>query len=371
MTLTIDTKRPIHRAIAWGIRAPSPHNTQAWKFRPVSDTAALLYVDDNRLLPATDPPARQIHIGAGCCIETLAIGMTTEGYDTEVQLLPDGPYGLDEIGRKPVASIELRPRSATRPDELADAIGRRQTNRKPYTGPPLADTEAEHLRAFLPPDTVDMSTFNNLDAMRPLLDIFYRAYEIEVTTRHLWEETRRWWRFNEQQRRTLRDGLSVPQSGIDGLKRHIIEWTLRNGDPKRWFSRISTRSTLSTLRKGFASARGVVLLTTATNQQVDWIRAGRAFARAHLGLTQLGLTCTPNSQVLQEYPEMAALQREFNELVGVRDPQKAQMALRVGRAEHSYVAPRRDPSQFVIDGAPGTVLGDARLPMYAHTDRPS
>ena len=154
----------------------------------MSDTAALLYVDENRLLPATDPPARQIHIGAGCCIETLAIGMTTEGYDSEVQLLPDGPYGLDEIGRKPVAGIELRPRSATRPDELADAIGRRQTNRKPYTGPLLADIEAEHLRAFLPPDTVDMSTFNDLDAMRPLLDIFYRAYEIEVTTRRLWEE---------------------------------------------------------------------------------------------------------------------------------------------------------------------------------------
>ena len=181
--------------------------------------------------------------------------------------------------------------------------------------------------------------------MRPLLDIFYRAYEIEVTTRHLWEETRRWWRFNEQQRRTLRDGLSVPQSGIDGLQRHIIEWTMRNGDPKRWFSRISTRSTLSTLRKGFASARGIVLLTTATNQQVDWIRAGRAFARAHLGLTQLGLTCTPNSQVLQEYPEMAALQREYNELIGVRDPQKVQMALprRPGRTFLRRPTPRPQP----------------------------
>ena len=206
-----------------------------------------------------------------------------------------------------------------------------------------------------------MSTFNDPDAMRPLLDMFYRAYEIEVKTRHRWEETRLWWRFNEQQRRTLRDGLSVPQSGVDGLKRYIIERSMRNGDPKRWFGRFSTRSTLSTLRKGFASARAVVLLTTTTNQQIDWIRAGRAFARAHLGLTQLGLTCTPNSQVLQEYPEMAALQREFNELVGVRDPQKVQMALRVGRAERSYIAPRRDPSQFVIDGAPGTVPGDDRL----------
>jgi hypothetical protein len=353
MTLTVDSQHPILRAISWGIRAPSPHNTQAWKFRPLSETTALLYVDQERLLPATDPPARQIHIGAGCCIETLAVGMTTEGYHTAVELLPDGPYGLDEIGRKPVASIELRPGAVTGPDELADAIGRRQTNRKPYTGPLFTETEAERLRAFLPPDTVEMVTFNHPDAIRPLIDTFYRAYEIEVSTRHLWEETRRWWRFNEVQRRTLRDGLSVPQSGVDGLKRRFIEWTMRNGDPKRWFSRFSTRSTLRTLRKGFESARGVVLLTTKTNQQIDWLRAGRAFARAHLGLTKLGLTCAPNSQVLQEYPEMAALQREFNELVGVRDPQKVQMAFRVGRAERAYVSPRRDRNDFVIDPAPG------------------
>jgi hypothetical protein len=351
MTLTVDTRRPILGAIAWGIRAPSPHNTQAWKFQPLSDMAALLYVDEERLLPATDPPARQIHIGAGCCIETLAVGMTTEGYDTNVEVLPDGPYGLDEIGHKPVAHIELRPRSATRPDPLANAIGRRQTNRKPYTGPWLADNEAEQLRSYMPPSHVAISTFNHPDAVRPLLDIFYRAYEIEITTRHLWDETRHWFRFNEQQRRTLRDGLSVPQSGVDGLKRHFIEWTLHDGDPKRWFSRFSTRSMLSTLRKSIGSGRGVMLLTTPTNQQVDWIRAGRAFARVHLGLTQLGLTCNPNSQVLQEYPEMAALQREFNELVGVRDPQKVQMAARVGRADRAYVAPRRDPSDFVLDSA--------------------
>jgi hypothetical protein len=41
-----------------------------------------------------------------------------------------------------------------------------------------------------------------------------------------------------------------------------------------------------------------------TNHQSDWLRVGRAFARVHLALTRLGMTCQPNSQVLQEYPEM-------------------------------------------------------------------
>jgi hypothetical protein len=350
----IDPQRPIIRAIAWGIQAPNPHNTQAWKFRPVSDTGALLYIDERRLLPVTDPPARQIHIGAGCCIETLAVGMSSEGYQTDVELLPDGPHGVEEVGRKPVARIELRPGPVTRPDELADAVGRRQTNRKPYTGPLLTDAEADQIRASVPPGTVEVLTFNEPGAMRPLLDVFYRACEIEITSRRLYEETRIWFRFNEAQRRAHRDGLSVPQVGIDGLKRRLVEWTLRDGDPQRWFGRRTLSSTLKTLRRGIDSARGIVLLKTATNGQVDWLDAGRAFARAHLGLTQLGLTCNPYSQVLQEYPEMAVLQGQFNELVAVRDPQKIQMAVRVGRAEHAYPAPRRDPGDFVVDGSAPT-----------------
>jgi hypothetical protein len=32
---------PWFRAIAYGIRAPNPHNTQAWRFQPLSDSEAL------------------------------------------------------------------------------------------------------------------------------------------------------------------------------------------------------------------------------------------------------------------------------------------------------------------------------------------
>ena len=202
MTQLLDPQSPIVRAIAWGIQSPNPHNTQAWKFYAVSETAALLYVDERRLLPVTDPPARQIHIGAGCCLETLAIGMTTEGYATDVDLLPDGPYGFEEIGTKPVARIELLPEQAIRRDELADAIGRRQTNRKPYTGPLLTDAEAHEIRSLIASETIQILTVNEPEAMRPLLDVFCRAWEIEVNTRRLYEETRIWFRFDEAQRRT-------------------------------------------------------------------------------------------------------------------------------------------------------------------------
>lgn len=47
---------PISRAIAYGINAPNPHNTQAWKIKHISDLETLVYLDEHRLLPMTDPP---------------------------------------------------------------------------------------------------------------------------------------------------------------------------------------------------------------------------------------------------------------------------------------------------------------------------
>jgi hypothetical protein len=341
---------PLLQAIAYGIRAPNPHNTQAWRFEPLSDTAALLFIDERRLLPATDPPARQIHIGAGCCIEMLAVGMSLHGYETEVEYLPAGAHGLEEIGRKPVARITLVPDRAEPPDGLAEFISQRQTNRKPYGGPLLSADEEAAVRAEAESDAFDLLILRQPEAMRPLVEVFDRAWQIEATTPHLYEETRIWFRFNEEQRQRERDGLSIPQLGIDGPRRRLTEWTLRNGDPKRWFSSLSIRSTLRSNRKAVDSAKGFVLLKTATNEQLDWLKAGRGFARLALALTRLGLTSHPFSQVLQEYPEMAELQARFNQLLNVGEPEKVQMAIRVGRAERAYPAPRRDPHDFVREG---------------------
>jgi len=345
-SMSVSSDTPILRAIAYGRLAPNPHNTQAWKIVPSSDTKFSLLVDERRLLLATDPAARQIHIGAGCFLETLAVGMSRHGYRAEVDYLPQGAHGLEEVGRKPVAHIALRA-TGTAPDELADAIDLRQTNRKPFTGPFINSAEADRLKNVNSQDDVEVSVVREPALMRPLLDVFDRALQIEINTRHTYEETRQWFRFSERERRARRDGLSVRQLGIDGLRARLTEWILHDGDPKRWFSKLSRSATLKDMRRGIYSARGFVLLKTATNDQLTWLIAGRTFARVHLALTQLGLTCHPYSQVLQEFPEMSILQAEFNQLLGVQPPAKIQMAVRVGRAARAYRAPRRDPRDFL------------------------
>jgi len=79
---------PIFSAINCGIAAPNPHNTQAWKFKILGPLEMLLYVDEQRILPVTDPPTRQIHIGQGTFLETLNLGANRLGYTTRIDLFP-------------------------------------------------------------------------------------------------------------------------------------------------------------------------------------------------------------------------------------------------------------------------------------------
>ena len=98
--------------------------------------------------------------------------MSGHGYTTEIELLPQGAHGFEEIGRKPVARIALRSDATTRRDKLADAISRRQTNRRSYAGPFVTDQDAEQIQGLASADDMELLVLRQPERMRPLLDIF-------------------------------------------------------------------------------------------------------------------------------------------------------------------------------------------------------
>ena len=341
---------PILKAIAYGITAPNPHNTEAWKIKVISDEEMLLYIDEKRLLPSTDPPARQIHIGSGCFIEVLSIGAKEMGYKTKVDYYPEGVYGFEEIGKKPVAKIVLSKDPTLRKDPLFEYIYTRQTNRKAYSGPMVTNLEFEKIRELVGEAYPNIIAMNEKKVMQPFLDIFSKAIRIEATTsHHLWEETRIWMRWNERDRAEKRDGLSVPQSGADGLKRILMEWYLQKGNVKRWFSKMTINSSLADYDKGIMSSKGIVFFQTDTNTPLDWVETGRGYARFHLAITKYGMYLHPYSQVLQEYPEMNDLREEFNNLFDMPETGKVQMTVRIGRGKKPYFTYRRNLNDFLME----------------------
>ena len=340
-----DFEQPILQAIAIGINAPSPHNTQSWKFKIINDTSMYLYVDEHILLPATDPPSRQIHLGAGCFIETLVIGARTLGFKSDVNYFPEGYASEKDFGLKPVAKIELE-KTAVDADPLSKYIGTRQTNRRAYNGPLISDQEFNSLKKLSGNAHAQLVFVNN--NFKPYFNIFNKGFEIESKTFRTNEETRNLFRFSEKQRAEKGDGISIPQMGYHGIMKYLAESSLDNGDKKKWHSDKSINLSLKNVAKGIESSKGIVMWVTETNTFEDWIKTGKDYLRFSLALTQQELYAHPYNQAIQEYDEMKDVRAELDNLLNITGKQKIQMVVRIGRSSKPYMSYRRKLNTYVI-----------------------
>ena len=337
-------QQPILKAIALGVNAPSRHNTQSWKFEIVSDTEMLLFVDENILLPSTDPPSRQIHMGAGCFIETAVLGAQRLGFKSEVDYFPQGYNGETDFGHKPIASIKLI-KEDVEVDPLALHIESRQTSRREYKGNLITQVEYNDL-LNMTGESHSKLTFINAD-FEPYLDIFYRGFEIESRTFATNEETRHLFRFNEDQRAEKRDGISIPQMGYKGMMVGLAEKSLELGDKEKWHSNKSIGLSLKSVKKGIDSSKGIVIWYTEKNEFIDWVKTGRDYVRFSNALTSKGLYAHPYNQAIQEYDEMKTVRNELNELLNIQAPQKIQMIVRIGRSSTPYYSYRRNVNDYI------------------------
>lgn len=339
---------PVLKAIAYGISAPSPHNTQSWYVDTLSGNVMLLYV--KHILPETDPPSRQIHMGAGCFIELASIGMSAEGYETSVEYFPQGTYQIEKnkLADKPIAKITFIKKSDIQKDVLYDYIYQRGTNRKAYSGKMITTQEFDQMKGLIGKTHSELIFINDEQEMKPYLEIFRQGMEIETKTNLTNEETRKMFRFSEEEREQKKNGISIPQMGYDGFIRKMAEKSLKNGDSITWHSESNFNATMKGINKGVYSSKGIIMFKTATNTMLDWVLSGRDYARYNVAIAKLGIVTHPYNQVIQEYPEIQDLQKEFVALTKTKADEKIQMIVRIGRADATYKSWRKNVEDYLI-----------------------
>ena len=338
---------PILRAINVGITAPNPHNTQAWKFKITSPTEMMLFVDEKRILPVTDTPARQIHIGQGTFLELLRIGAKQIGYDTEIKILPEGEYKLEDIGKKPVAKVKLA-LSKSNGHPLYEFVKHRATNRASYEGDFITNDEFAKLKELGKSDNSELIGILGKGSIEPYKEIFFEAMKMESLTYRTNEESRIWFRFNDKEIQTKRDGIALPDQGLSGFTRWMAETFFMGPEPEKFHDKKGLDIFLSRYKEKIDSTKGIVYWKTKTNTQKDWILTGMDYARFHLAVTSLGLKMHPFSQALQEFPEMEKERGKLELLTGVTGKEKVQMIVRLGRSGYRYVTPRRNYKDMII-----------------------
>jgi hypothetical protein len=193
-----------------------------------------------------------------------------------------------------------------------------------------------------------------------LRDITWRAHQIEVRTPRTYQESVDLMRIGKREIVRHRDGIDLGGFMMEALRLFGIMTREKIADPNSsafkqgldiyreiLLGTAAFKQGLDIYREILLGTAAYAVLMTPDNGRRSQLEAGRAYLRLNLKATELGLAMHPPSQVLQEYPEMAELQREFNALIGTDAPARVQMLARLGYACEVEPSPRRDLKEFV------------------------
>jgi hypothetical protein len=322
-------------ALSYAILAPNPHNRQPWQIRLSGADIATLSCDLDRRLAATDPGDRQTTIGFGCFIELARIAAAERGVRMEWTEFPDGEPA-ESLDRRPIAVLRFVSDPTTVKDGLFPFIPHRRSNRAPFdlSRPPAPEVLAS--LAGQPTFGVQIVTSAEPDMVAALRRLTWSAFAIEAATQRTWFESVNLTRIGKSEIEAQPDGIAVGGPLLDAL---ALTGLLSRQQMARTDS-MAYSSGLDLIQSAMAATPAYGWVVTDGNTRRDQLAAGRAYVRMNLAATRAGLGFHPNSQSLQEYPEMADKLRDIHELLGVRSGRRLQMLVRLGYGAPAPPAPR-------------------------------
>ncbi|PHR91282.1 MAG: twin-arginine translocation pathway signal protein [Robiginitomaculum sp.] len=322
---------PMRFALSYAILAPNPHNRQPWQIELKSEHEAILYCDPERHLPDTDPFDRQITIGLGCFLEVFALAAAHKGYSAQFEYFPQGA-SMPLLDARPVARLLLKPDTAANPD-LFPYIPFRKTDRSPYSNrvPAIQDLESVQRAGGIMANV--SSEKNTVQTLKP---ICIAALRTEFGTPHTYQESVDLMRIGRAQVRRNPDGISIEGPMVELLKIGgvLSKKALQNPQSTAF------RQGLQIGLDGIENSPAFVWIISPDNTRTDQIASGRAYVRANLQASALGLSMQPLSQALQEYSEMAPHYQAIYEALGIKTPNCLQMLARIGYGQKKGRAPR-------------------------------
>jgi len=333
--------------LSYAVRAPSPHNTQPWIVEFDGTLRIHLFIDQRRLLPASDPEFRQACISHGAFIENLDLASRNFGYRTDIDLFPGGWPGSVLDPEKPLATMELAKNDAVERDALFAQILERETNRRVYRDRSVSWEQVTELSMANESNFVATGLVTERSVCEMFAGFIVRAMEIDVSGEDRLAETIRYFRFSDEETEEFRDGIGIAQYGICGISRKLADKSLLSRERAQSPGSLFGREAVKLARKQALSAAAFGWISTKGNTHTDQVKAGRTYQRLCLKAAEMGLAVQPFSQILCEYPDMEETREELRDYMGISPTHTLQIIFRAGYADRVPRTPRRPPGDFI------------------------
>lgn len=339
------------RLVAGGILAASGHNMQPWIIRldPSDPMTFHLYADSKRMTKEVDPYARQMMISQGTFLEYVAVASKKEGWDTRIELFPDGEYDENDLAHSmdtlPVAKITL---VKAQPQEipLYGAMYLPDTNREPYRTEGLSVSQVSALESLSDAAGISIQVYQEQAELSKIGQYALKSAEIEAGVPRVMEESSAIFRASEYQKNRYRYGFSVEGQGVSGLRMHVLQGML-TVFPSLNSGEAAARNFISYASASVHSTPAYAIIVTQDNSRASQVESGMLYSRLVLTGHTLGLVMQPLSQVLEEYPEMDGPYTEFKQAYAPGGG-TVQMLFRMGYPTKEVpLSMRRDVMDFV------------------------
>lgn len=323
-------------ALAYAILAPNPHNMQPWLVALDDQGLAFtVYADSTRLLPDTDPPARQITIGFGCFLELCRQAAAEKGYRLDVSPFPEGEP-QPSLDKRPIARVELIEDQAVESDPLFSTVLHRHTLRVPFDIERRVN-ESTLSRIQAAAGLGVAVGVNEESAQREALrDLTSQAWVREWQNRATREESIKLTRIGKSEVNAKPWGITLDGALIGALGATGLLTRESMGTP----GDVAYEEGLKGYLTACQSAMAHCWMTTQTNTRLDQLNAGASWVRLQQASTREGVAFHPLSQSLQEFPEMAEHYAKVHALLAPAG-ETVQMLARLGYAPAAGPAPRQ------------------------------
>jgi nitroreductase len=310
----------LHAAAAAGIRAPSLHNSQPWKFR-LREGAIEVLADPPDHLAMADRVGWAVRIACGAAVFNARLALLADGTTADVRLRPDPADPMVMASLRPG-----RPRPATYAErDLFAAVGRRRSNREPFWPDPI-------------PADVRMGLVDAARAEGAWLELLIGMTALSGFAQ-IAQSADRVLRRDPGYQAALSHWIRTEPAG-DGVP---VAAGARVAEPQDLLPQRAYGSRPRAPGRDFEPEPLIAILGSTGDTAADQINAGQALQRVLLTATDAGLATSMISQPIEVTGAREQLLRSLGRRSGA-----PQMALRIGYGQPGGLTPRRDLAQAVI-----------------------
>lgn len=280
--------------LKYGILAPSTHNSQPWTFEFSEPNKITIKPNWERKLIAADPNNRNLYISLGCSLTNIRISAGYFGFGIEEEIKKiDNEYRIYLEFKKGKIFHDL--------SRLAPEISRRFSDKSIYLDK-LVPKKFLNLTEKNVAKSGQKISYVLSQGSRDLIADMYlnigSQYSADPSFR---SELSKWLKQND-----TRDGDGMPGfvSGLSLIQSKIGKFLIKYLPP---LPKIQVKKDSEHLRRGPV----IGLISSSSNQPADYIRTGELYQEIALLSSEVGLSMTPMTALIEKTESHAGLKKIF------------------------------------------------------------